>query len=199
MKRASFTYRGWHLLIRTTAVIGYIGILMSARASTLDLGSPTSHTPYDAYLGPMWDVLHHLGGAQPDMGTVDKLVAEGRGFRYVFKKDQPYVPQTPAETESTHSGDCKAKALWLASKMDSSKIRFVVGKAKVESTMSHAWLIWEGPEGWLILDATMYSRPLQPDRMSPAEYVPNYSYAPAGKYVHSVAAAATGKKYADHL
>lgn len=193
------TYCAWWSVAWRAAVLGITGMCSGAQATSLDLGTPTSRTPYDAYLGPLWEVLHHLSGAQPDIGTVNKLVAEGRGFRYVFKKDQPYVPQTPAETESTHCGDCKAKALWLASKMDSTHIRFVVGKARAESTMSHAWLIWEGPDGWLILDATMFSRPLQPDRVSPTEYLPNYSYAPGGKYIHAIALAGAGKKYGDHL
>src|SRR6185312_4831241 len=107
----------------------------------------------------------------------------------------PYVPQTPAETESTKSGDCKAKALWLASKMGSRNVRFVVGKASVERNVNHAWLIWEGPQGWLILDATMFSKPLQPDRLSPSDYVPSFSYSPSGRYAHAVAAIIAGKKY----
>lgn len=170
-----------------------------AQGAPLDLGSPTSRTPYDQYLGPMWDVLRKLGGGQPDVNVVEQLVREGRAFRYVYKKDQPYVPQTPAETEATKAGDCKAKALWLASKMDSRNVRFVIGKASAERSVSHAWLIWNGPQGWLILDATMFSKPLDPDRLSPTDYVPRFSYAPSGKYEHAMAAAVGGKKYGDHL
>ena len=168
-------------------------------AASVDLGSPTSRTPYDPYLGPMWSVLKSIGGGHPDLATVEQWVAEGRAFRYVFKKTEPYTPQTPDVTESTKSGDCKAKALWLAHKIDSSRVRFVVGKAKAVSNMNHAWLIWEGPEGWLILDATMYSRPLVPDTLSPSQFIPSYSYGPSGKCAHTVAAAARGKKYGDHL
>lgn len=168
-------------------------------AADLDLGEPTERTPYDRYLEPMWSVLHSVGGSHPDLATVEQWVAEGRGFRYVFKKNEPYIPQTPDETEATKSGDCKAKALWLAHKIDSSRVRFVVGKAKAVSNMNHAWLIWEGPEGWLILDATMYSRPLEPQVLSPSEFIPTYSYAPDGKYAHTVAAAARGEKFGDHM
>ncbi|HEY3899020.1 MAG TPA: hypothetical protein VGM54_10430 [Chthoniobacter sp.] len=171
---------------------------VSALAGSLDLGSPTSHTPYDQYLGPMWEVLHRLGGANPDMNAVDHLVAEGRAFRYSFNKEQPYCPQTPEVTESTKSGDCKAKALWLAAKLDTRNVRFVIGKASAERTMNHAWLIWEGPQGWLILDATMYSRPLQPERLLPTDYVATYSYSPTGRYAHAVVTSA-GSKYGDHL
>jgi hypothetical protein len=169
------------------------------RCGALDLGAPTSRTPYDSYLDTLWTVMRRLGSAQPDIDTVEKLVREGRGFRYVFKSDEPYRPQAPEQTESTRSGDCKAKSLWLASKMDTRKVRFVIGKAKQVANVSHAWLIWESPEGWLILDATLYSRPLDPDRLSVGTFIPKYSYSPAGKFSHAVAAAPSAGKYGDHL
>ena len=74
-----------------------------------------------------------------------------------------------------------------------------IGKAKKVSTMSHAWLIWQGPDGWLILDATNFSRPLNPERVSKSEFLPIYSYAPGGKYTHAMAGPAAGAKYGDHL
>jgi len=165
------------------------------RAAELDLGSTTSRTPYDSYLAPMWQVFRRLGGAEPDRAAVEQLIHESRRFRYAYKKRQPYVPQTPEQTETTKCGDCKAKSLWLAAKMKSRKVRFVIGKAKVGDAASHAWLMWDGPEGWLILDATRYSRPLVPERLSPSEFVPTYSYAPGGKYAHTVSAAARSAKH----
>ncbi len=185
------------------ALIGAALVLSSssvtAFAGTLDLGAPTARTPYDQYLGPVWEVLHHLGDAQPDPGEVEKLVREGRAFRYSFNKEQPYVPQPPEVTESTRSGDCKAKALWLAAKMATRNVRFVIGKASLQSAQNHAWLIWEAPQGWLILDATMFSHSLEPDRLSPADYVPCFSYSPTGKYAHAVNGGAGANKYSDHL
>ena len=176
------------------------GLLMSQHASAeIDLGSSVPRTPYDTYLTPVWDVFRKLGGTDPDRATVEQLVREGRGFRYVFKKEQPYVPQLPEQTEATKSGDCKAKSLWLASKMNCRKLRFVIGKARAGDAQSHAWLIWEAPDGWLVLDATNYSRALDPDRISANQLVPTYSYAPGGKYAHAVGAAARGAKYGDHL
>jgi hypothetical protein len=165
----------------------------------LDLGSATSRTPYDQYLGPMWSVFGRLSGGQPDLPLVEQLVRQGKSFRYVFKADQPYVPQLPEVTESTKSGDCKAKSLWLASKMNTKKVRYVIGKAKAGSNLSHAWIIWDGPEGWLVLDATFYSRPLSPERLSATEFIPIYSYSPGGRYAHTVSAAARGTKNGDHL
>jgi hypothetical protein len=168
-------------------------------AADLNLGSSTSRTPYDPYLTPVWEVFRRLGGTQPDRAEVEQLVREGRGFRYVFKKEQPYVPQTPEQTEATKSGDCKAKSLWLASKMNCRNLRFVIGKFRLNDPQSHAWLIWEAPDGWLVLDATNYSRVLDPDQLSPSQLVPTYSYAPGGKYAHTVSAAGRGAKYGDHL
>ena len=167
-------------------------------AAEIDLGASTSRTPYDRYLEPIFDLLKRLGGGHPDLATVEQLVAEGRSFRYVYKTTEPYVPQMPEVTEATKAGDCKAKALWLASKMDSAHVRFVVGKAKAVSNMNHAWLIWEGPEGWLILDATLYSHPLEPETLSSSQFIPLYSYGPSGKYAHGVAAAAKAQSYGDH-
>lgn len=172
----------------------------SPRANEFDPGSPTSKTPYDAYLDPVYKVFHELGEGQPDESTVEKLVREGRAFRYFFNKDQPYVPQAPEVTEATKTGDCKAKSLWLAAKMNSRGVRFVIGKLSLGSPKSHAWLVWQSPQGWLILDATNYSKPLVPERVSPTELVPTYSYAPSGvKYLHANAAATKGAKYGDHM
>ncbi len=179
------------------------GVLLQWLAGSLpavefDPGSPTSRTPYDAYLDPLWRVFHQLTGGQPDPALVEQLVREGRSFRYFYNKDQPYVPQPPEVTESTKCGDCKAKSLWLASKMNSRNVRFVIGKLSLGSPKSHAWLVWESPQGWLILDATNYSRPLVPDKVSPTELVPTYSYSPTAKYLHATASAAQGGKYGDH-
>ena len=171
----------------------------SALAAEVNLGSPVSSTPYDGYLGPMWTVLRSLGGAQPPVAEVEKLTRQSNGFRYSYNKDQPYVPQTPEQTEASKSGDCKAKSLWLASKMNTRKVRFVIGKGRIGSPMSHAWLLWDGPAGWLVLDPTNTGRPLTPSRLSPKELVPTFSYSPGGKYGHSVAAGGKGAKYGDHL
>jgi len=164
----------------------------------LDLGSPTSRTPYDQYLGPLWSVFGRLSG-KADMATAAQLMRQGHGFRYSYNKVQPYVPQTPEETEAMKSGDCKAKSLWLASKLNDRGVRFVIGKAKQGESMSHAWLVWNGPEGWLILDATMYSSPLSPDRVSRTEFIPTYSYSSSGKYAHAVGAETGAPKNGDHL
>jgi transglutaminase-like putative cysteine protease len=171
----------------------------SSFAPAQDLGQPTSSTPYDKYFGRIREILSELGSNQPSLELVQELVKTGRGFRYVMKN--PYVPQTPAETEATRAGDCKAKSLWVAAKMDDRKVHFVVGRIKSVSGMSHAWLLWKGPAGWMVLDATMYSRPLDVARLGPSEFTPLYSYTAGGKFVHSAAGARkkAESKYGDHV
>ena len=181
---------------RPLLALVFLSFIAHAHAQ-LDLGTPTSRTPYDAYLTPMWTVLHQLSGkADPNLAA--ELVRRGRSFRYCYKADQPYVPQTPEETDSLHAGDCKAKSLWVASKLNDRNIRFVIGKAKQAANTSHAWLMWDGPNGWMILDATLYSTPLVPTRLSPTEFIPTYSFSPTGKYAHH--AGTTGQaKNGDHF
>ena len=85
--------------------------------------------------------------------------------------------------------------------MDDRKVHFVVGRIKSVSGMSHAWLLWKGAGGWWVLDATMYSRPLNVARLGPSEFTPLYSYTAGGKYVHSAAGARkkAESKYGDHV
>jgi hypothetical protein len=186
--------------MKTPMLIAVLTLLSasSSLAPAQDLGRSIGSTPYDKYFGRIRAILAELGSSSPSIELVNELVKTGRAFRYYMK--DPLVPQTPAETESTKAGDCKAKSLWVAHKMDDRSIRFVVGRVRSVSGMSHAWLLWKGPNGWLILDATMYSRPLEVARLGPQEFTPLYSYTASGKYVHATAGAPkkAESKYGDH-
>jgi hypothetical protein len=189
----------WLLLLSVLALIFCNALRASADSGSFEPGTPTSHTPYDAYLSPMWAVFEKLGGDQPDPVIVESLLRQDHAFRYSFDSANPYQPQSPEQTDKTQAGDCKAKSLWLAYKMGTRSVVYVIGKARAESTMSHAWLVWNGPRGWQILDATNYSDPLSIHHMSASEFIPLYCYSTSGKYVHSVASAQGSAKYADHL
>lgn len=151
-------------------------------AADLDLGSPASATPYDPYMSPVRQVLTHLKTEENSMDRVRSLMHEGRAFRYSFTS--PYVAATPDVTAATRAGDCKAKALWLADQLNDQSVRFVIGKARRTSQMSHAWLLWQHENRWWILDCTNNWDPIPADRVSASRYIPYYSFAKNGEYRH---------------
>jgi hypothetical protein len=154
--------------------------------TNLDLGFPASDTPYDPYMSPVKQVLTHLTNEESSMSRVRHLMHEGRSFRYSFTS--PYVAATPAVTETTRAGDCKAKALWLADQLNDESVRFVIGKARRTSQMSHAWLMWQHDNRWWILDCTNNWDPIPADRVSSSQYIPYYSFAKNGEYRHQATA-----------
>jgi hypothetical protein len=141
-------------------------------------------TPYDPYNAPVDAVMGHLNGSSPSFATVSALVRQSYNFRYSF--DTPYIAQMPAVTGAKRAGDCKAKSLWLASKMnDASNLRYVIGKARSTSKISHAWLMWKNEGRWWILDPTNVPQPIPADSVGAGDYVINYSYDHTGSYRHS--------------
>lgn len=165
-----------------TILLAATPVLPALATPNLSNGRP-GPTPYDQYLGPVSTVLHHLDGSSPSFERVSALVREGFGFKYVF--DTPYTAATPAETEARHAGDCKAKSLWLASEMNDPSIRYVIGKARRTSTISHAWLMWKHNGHWWILDPTNSARPILAENTGPDEYLVTYSYDKNGSYRHT--------------
>lgn len=140
-------------------------------------------TPYDPYRGPVDAVMQRLNGPSPSFSTVATLMRQGFSFKYVF--DAPYLAQMPQVTASRRSGDCKAKSLWLASRMnDGSNLRYVIGKARRTSRISHAWLMWKNEGRWWILDPTNTADPIPADSVGPDDYIVNYSYDKSGSYCH---------------
>jgi hypothetical protein len=160
MKRFALTL----LALAVTSITGF----------SLDLGMRSSGTPYDRYLGPVRTVLGSLDEHKADMGTVKKLMKQGRSFRYHL--DDPYVPAMPAVTAREREGDCKDKALWLCDQLNDSSVRFVIGKATRRAKMSHAWVMWQNEGRWWVLDCTLKSEPIPADALSADRYIPLYSY-----------------------
>ena len=148
----------------------------------VDLGLPASATPYDPYMSPVRQVLNHLVHEDTSMDQVRRLMHQGRQFRYSFTS--PYVAATPDVTATTRAGDCKAKALWLANQLQDDSVRFVIGKARRTSQMSHAWLMWQHDSRWWILDCTNNWDPVPADRVSSSQYIPYYSFAKNAEFRH---------------
>jgi hypothetical protein len=160
-----------------------VSLASTAFALPVDLGYRSRGTPYDQFMSPVYSVLRQTENSKPSLDQVRKLMHTGRAFRYSYTN--PYVPSLPAITESRRAGDCKDKALWLASQLDDSSVRFVIGKARRASRMSHAWLYWQDSDArWWILDCTNRRDPVQADRVSSSQYIPFYSYAKGGTYRH---------------
>ena len=169
-----------------TALLALLALSVAqiARAvAPVDLGAPSSSTPYDAYMSPVKNVLHQLNGEENSMERVRELMRIGRNFRYAFTN--PYVASSPEKTAATRTGDCKDKALWLANQLNDSNVRFVIGKARRSSKMSHAWLYWKDQNNrWWILDCTNLREPVAADRVSSSEYIAFYSFSRQGTYRH---------------
>lgn len=181
------SYRNYHLPRSMNKLFASLLLALAAQvaatAAPVDLGTDAGFTPYDAYMRPVRQVLGGLEGEKASMDRVRSLMREGRNFRYAFT--QPYVASLPEVTETKRKGDCKDKALWLANRMGDENVRFVVGKARRTSKMSHAWLLWENEGRWWILDCTNNYRPIAVDTVSRNEYIPLYSWAKEGVYRHS--------------
>jgi len=167
-----------HLL--TTAALLFTVTLTFARPDLSD-GRP-GPTPYDPYCRPVSAVLQRLDGSAPSFETVAALVRQGFSFKYSF--DTPYVAAMPEVTAARHAGDCKAKSLWLASRMNDRDLRYVIGKARSTSKISHAWLMWKSQGRWWILDPTNAAEPIPADAVGRDEYLVSYSYDRTGSYIH---------------
>jgi hypothetical protein len=158
------------------------GLAQSSFAVPVDFGFHASSTPYDRYMYPVKNVLGHINGEEAKFDRVRQLMHEGRRFRYSFV--EPYIPSNPATTAARHAGDCKDKALWLCNQLNDPSVRFVIGKARRNSRISHAWVYWQQGSRLWILDCTNKSEPIPADRVSANEYIPYYSYAKDGTYRH---------------
>jgi len=174
--------------VRTLALA--LSVLLLARVSTpaavVDLGSPAGYTPYDRYMSPVRQVLGTLHGQTTDFDRVQNLLRVGRSFRYSFT--DPYVAAPPAVTGRTKTGDCKSKSLWLVQQLGDANVRFVIGKARATSKISHAWVMWNDGSDWWILDPTNASRPIAAAKVAKNEYIPFYSWARDGSYRHAMTA-----------
>jgi hypothetical protein len=179
--------------MKTTALILASFLLTRFATAAVDLGLPSAGTPYDRYMSPVKHVLSQIDGQkdQASMDRVKQLMVEGRRFRYSFTN--PYTPSLPEETAARHAGDCKDKALWLANQLNDPNVRFVIGKARANSKISHAWLVWQHDNRYWILDCTNNYQPVSADKVSKNEYIPFYSYTRNGAFRHD----ATRTMFAD--
>lgn len=151
--------------------------------AAVDLGYAVSRTPYESYMRPVKQVLGSVQDTDPKMDRVVALMRQGRLFRYAHT--DPYNPASPEQTAQRRVGDCKDKSLWLCDQLQDTSARFVIGKMKRSSRISHAWVMWQAEGGrWWILDCTMSFNPIPADSVSPNAYVPLYSYGKGAAFRH---------------
>lgn len=163
-------------------------LLLSSKGLALDLsdmGSPTSRTPYDRYFKGVRQTLAKASG-KAQMAEAKELMKQGRGFRYAFTS--AYVPQPAIVTERTRRGDCKAKSLWVADRMNDTSLRFVVGKLREGTIGNHMWLMWNDGGKWWILDPTVEWSPIEAASVGAREWVALYSYTREGGLIHTASA-----------
>lgn len=149
-----------------------------------DLGHPCARTPYDGHFQVVREVFAHFKGQSPSVSEVRSLLLTARRFQYFFNWDKPFDPQPPEVTESRQEGDCKAKSLWLASKMGDRSTRYVVGMGSTSSKMAHCWLLWANDGRWLALDPTLESDVLYADRIVGRKLFARFSYTANSQFVH---------------
>ena len=168
-----------------TSLFALSGLLLAKTAALagIDMGTPAGYTPYDRYMSPVKQVIGSLRGQTTDFKRVQSLLNQGRSFRYSFT--DPYTAAMPDVTARTHTGDCKAKSLWLIDQLGDANLRYVIGKARASSKISHAWVMWNDGSAWWILDPTNANRPIPAGSTARNEYIPQYSWAKSGSYRHS--------------
>jgi len=158
-------------------------LMVSSRAET-DSGQRVSGTPYDRYMGPLRRVYARLGNGDLSIDEVRAQLRIGRRFRYAYDSDEPYTPTAPALTEARQSGDCKAKALWLARQVGDRRAHYCMGRLRTSDRVSHAWLLWRNDGEWLILDPTWETEVASAERAVGRRWFARYSYNGSGSYVH---------------
>jgi hypothetical protein len=179
----------------TLSMLGVLVSTLCFASTPFDFGTSSSYTPYDRYMKPVKQVLGNMNGESPSLEKVRQLMSEGRNFRYSFT--EPYTAAMPQVTASLHAGDCKAKSLWLASQLNDPSVRYVIGKARSSSRISHAWLLWKHDSRWYILDCTNVRQPIAVDSINPSkEYIPQYSFAKNGEFRHASAQIVTASNVA---
>jgi hypothetical protein len=151
--------------------------------AAFDIGTPSDYTPYDRYMSPVRTVLAHPTQQKASMDLVKKLMVEGRNFRY--RMENPYTAAMPHTTAAKRSGDCKDKALWLASQLGDSEVRFVIGKTEPGVRISHAWVMARIEGRWWLLDCTLRRAPIAADAVPQNRYIPLYSYSKGSTYRHA--------------
>ncbi len=170
----SFKKALWFLIV----ALGWTSIGFS-QSMFLEVDS----TPYDKQMARVQPTLTAPSGYMIDeisFALVNEWMIELRAMPYRYSREW----QTPTEVEAARMADCKGKALALYDRMQlngATNVRFVIGKRRVNDSLTHAWLEWETEMGTILLDPTFnWTAAIKmDDRRS---YIAFYGYEGAHKY-----------------
>jgi predicted transglutaminase-like cysteine proteinase len=140
-------------------------------------------TPYDKQMARVQPTLTAPSGYMIDgisFALVNEWMIELRAMHYRYSREW----QTPSEVEAVRVADCKGKAVALYDRMQlngATNVRLVIGKRRVNDSLTHAWLEWETEMGTVLLDPTFnWTAAIKAnDRRS---YIAFYGYEGAHKY-----------------
>ncbi len=167
--------------MKTIIRIAALALTLSIAPASPGLTRVTS-TPYEPHVQRVRITLASLPEKRATLAEVERLTRIGYGFRY--RRSHPYIPRPADEVELTGYGDCKDKALWLATRLGDDSVRFVIGKLSRGARESHAWLEWQSGGVTWILDPTIRSIPRQKRTFSENEYIPLWSYTKDAAWRH---------------
>ena len=99
--------------MKTLIRIAALALTLSIAPASPGLTRITA-TPYESHFQRVRGTLAALPEKHASLAEIERLVRIGYGFRY--RHSHPYIPRPADEVERTGYGDCKDKALWLATR-----------------------------------------------------------------------------------
>ena len=118
---------------------------------------------------------------------VGQWTREEHRIRYEHVGD--YRWKTPKEVDSSWTGDCKDKALWLYAKLKEAGVRdlrLVIGRKDRGSRQFHAWLYLTLDGLAYLLDPTRSGDVWKQTEFGDDEYIPAYSFDGESAYSHGI-------------
>jgi hypothetical protein len=157
--------------------IGFVSVCCVAQTMFFAVNS----TPYDHQMSRVYSYIS-IGPQIPakpiSAMEIDEWMSALRAIPY------RYSPQwkTPDEIAFEQTADCKGKALILFERMremGARNLRFVIGKRRLDSVQTHAWVEWDTRGGTILLDPTFNSTWATETQTG---YIPFYAYDGAYRY-----------------
>lgn len=141
-------------------------------------------SPYDnqmARIRPVLECVNDHCSNPVSLNTVNQMMINLHAIRYRYSQQW----KTPTEVKSARVADCKGKAITLYEAMQAcgaQNVRFVIGKRRVNSSETHAWVEWETAKEKYVLDPTFNWLAAKAPAGNSKKYIPLYAYEGALRY-----------------